>query len=418
MKRLKFPEDVRFILKRRYQNKHREWLNGLVEAEWPLEISLGIPLEQEALRQPEAVRCWIVAWQSWTGVGTIIWSERRWKTLGVQRLPARLCLEAPEAVALWIEEQASWQQASLRYQSFVANWPALKSTLSHYFDVLAHYSEADFQRLLKVLKWIIANPNSNLYPRQLPIPGIDSKWLESRKKILNGLVFAIQKEDHNDKNDFFQQCGLKQLPYLIRLRVLDDKLRRKIGGLSDITIPWEELASLELPISWVLIVENLQTGLAFDDMPGTVVLMRLGYSVDVLSRLPWLTHAKCFYWGDLDTHGFAILHRARSYLPQLRSMLMDEHTLLMHRELWVQEKEQHSSQELRLLSQPEQALYQRLKQQTWGQNVRLEQERIDWNYATSIKKRFLNVSSLVKMTYINRTTAFLIPLKEIFQAAE
>jgi hypothetical protein len=41
-----------------------------------------------------------------------------------------------------------------------------------------------------------------------------------------------------------------------------------------------------------------------------------------------------------DTHGFAILDRSRRAVPHLRSVLMDEATLLSHRPLWVQEASQ------------------------------------------------------------------------------
>jgi hypothetical protein len=134
-------------------------------------------------------------------------------------------------------------------------------------------------------------------------------------------------------------------------------------------------------VSHVLIVENLQTGLAIEDLPGTVVLMRLGYGVDVLGRLPWLAKARSIYWGDVDTHGFAILNRARTYLPELESILMDEETLLSNKDLWGEEREQHSAESLPLLSIPELTVYQALKQNRWGQYVRLEQERIAWDTA-------------------------------------
>lgn len=91
-------------------------------------------------------------------------------------------------------------------------------------------------------------------------------------------------------------------------------------------------------------------------MPGDVVFMRLGYNVDGLARLPWLDSAKCICWGDLDTHRFAILHRARSYIPELQSMLMDKETLLRHKALWVDEAAQHSAAELTLLTEDEQQL--------------------------------------------------------------
>jgi hypothetical protein len=387
---LKLPEDVRQFLARRFQSKHREWLIGDPgEGQWPLEVTLGVPTEQAALRQVDGVRAWVSAWQGWQGVGTLSWCERRWKALGVQRLPEKLAFRGPEDVALWIGESARWERAQSRYQTLTARWPVLAQQLPRYFDVLADYGDADFRRLAEMLDWIANHPQSDLYPRQLPVSGLDSKWLDGRKGLLTDLVAAIQDDPSSDL-DFYRRCGLKAPPFLVRMRVLDQALRARVGGVEDITAPVEDLAGLNLPVAHVLIVENLQTGLAMSDVPGTVVLMRLGYNVDVLARFPWLGRAKCTYWGDLDTHGFAILHRARSYIPELQSVLMDENTLLQHKALWVDESAQHPATELTLLTEQEQQLYRDLKQQRWGQNVRLEQERIDWNTAWSTLQRSIS----------------------------
>lgn len=94
-----------------------------------------------------------------------------------------------------------------------------------------------------------------------------------------------------------------------------------------------------------------------------------------------LGKAQCIYWGDIDTHGFAILNRARTYIPSLKTVLMDESTLMSHRDLWVEEKDQHLSIELPLLTSREQQLYQSLRSNALGQHVRLEQERIRWDVA-------------------------------------
>jgi hypothetical protein len=391
---LKLPEDVRQALVRRFQSKHREWLIGDAgESLWPLEVALGAPTEQAALRQVDGVRAWVRAWQGWQGVGTLFWSERRWKSLGVQRLPEKLALRGPEDVAMWVGESARWERAQSRYQALIARWPILAQQLPRYFDVLADYSDSDHQRLAEMLDWIASHPNSDLYPRQLPVSGLDSKWLDGRKGLLTDLVAAIQEDSSRDV-DFYQRCGLKAPPLLVRMKVLDQSLRAHVGGVGDITAPVDDLAGISWPVSHVFIVENLQTGLAMSDMPGAVVFMRLGYNVDVLGRMPWLARAKCIYWGDLDTHGFAILHRARSYIPQLHSVLMDEDTLLRHRALWGNEKEQHPADELRLLTDAEQQVYRDLKLQRWGQNVRLEQERIDWAVACSALQRSIFQVSL------------------------
>lgn len=391
---MKFHEDVQKLLLRRYKAKHREWLEvssnkkKSAENNWPLEIKLGTPTESQAKKQLEDVRTWVESWQSWNGVGVLSWSERRWRTLGTQRIPEKLVLSTPLEVAQWVGEAERWVLAEQRYEDLLSRWPMLTTKLSRYFDLLADYSKADYQRLIDMIKWIILNPESNLYPRQLPVVGLDSKWLEGRKGILTELVGGI-KGDISSKDDFFQLCGLKAPPQLIRIRILDSELRDRVGGLGDISVPLEQLAGLDIPVTNVFIVENLQTGLAFDDIPGSVVIMQLGYGVDLLGGIHWLTKARCFYWGDLDTHGLAILNRARTCLPELTSILMDEESLHLHRELWVEEKSPHGADVLPLLSDTEQALYKAIKQNVWGQNIRLEQERITWSFAWSRIQKYL-----------------------------
>lgn len=95
--------------------------------------------------------------------------------------------------------------------------------------------------------------------------------------------------------------------------------------------------------------------------------------------MPWLADAEVAYWGDLDTHGFAILNQLRAWLPQTRSVLMDRGTLLAHRDRWVIEPSPTAAR-LDWLTPDEQALYQELVKDRLGERVRLEQERIAWDW--------------------------------------
>lgn len=377
---MRLPEDVRRLLERAYARRHRRWLAGDPATPWPWEIGLGPPTEREALRQVEGVRAWVAAWRAWRGPGTVVWGERRWRALGVQRVPERLALAHPGEVAAWLGEGERWERARRRYEEWVARWPRLAPHLPRCFDVLADYGDPDFRRLGDMLAWIEAHPRSGLYPRQLPLAGMDSKWVEGHRRLVADLVAALQG-DAGGGGDFYERCGLKTPPRLVRLRLLDRALRDRVGGLGDLTAPWEEVAALDLPASRVYVVENRQTGLAFPDLPGAVVFMGLGYQVDLLACVPWVARAEAFYWGDLDTHGFAILSRARAHLPGLRSVLMDEETLLRHRDLWVVEEDPHPAEALPRLDEAEQALYRDLKRGRWGVAVRLEQERIAWDHA-------------------------------------
>ena len=427
---MKFPDDVAELLKRKYFNYHKDWLRATVSKNeiaklFPLEINLNIPTEQEALKHPEGVRSWISAWNKWQSSmannnaeskNMIVWSERRWRSLGTQSVPEKLIISSAKNAAAWIGEDARWSRAAERFKLMVQRWSAVGSEadsaliniLPRHFNVLADYNDGDFYSLCEILSWIWDNPNSNLYIRQIPIADIDSKWLESRKCLVAELIAGMKGgasdsdtfvEQEIPSRDFYKICGLKPLPQIIRMRILDPKIRKMFGGLGDISSPLDEIANLnffpagfissnenELPALklTVFIVENVQTALAFGDIENSIVLFGLGYGVEVLGKLSWLEQAQCIYWGDIDTHGFAILNRARSYLPKLESILMNEAALLSHRQLWVTEKVQVASAELPKLTVDEQKLYQALKNNVFGQNVRLEQERIGWDYAWNI----------------------------------
>ena len=372
---LRYPEDVRKRLLGSWTRNRSHWLAG--GGQWPLVSPLGPPTQSDARLQLDAVKNWVRAWQAHAGAGQIEWKERDWPELGCQRLPCRLLLQSPEEVAVWAGEDGRWAVARTRYQRVVERWPVLAENLPKHFDVLADYSEQDFERLLSLISWLLDHPRSDLYPRQLPVAGLDSKWLETRRALIADLVGALRRIDIPSR-EFYESCGLRPLPSLVRLKVLDDRLRSRIGGIRDLAVPVNDLSHLDLPAKCLFVVENLQTGLAFDDLDDTLVVMGLGYGVDALQQLRGVQQAAVFYWGDIDTHGFAILNRARTHVPRLKSLMMDEATFRQHRDLCVEEPSQHGAESLPNLTAEELALYRELKMQKWGHRLRLEQERISW----------------------------------------
>lgn len=372
---LRYPEDIRKRLSRAWARNRSLWLAG--GGTWPFSLTLGQFTQAEARLKLDAISNWVRAWQNNNEPGQVEWQERHWLNLGRQHLPVRLVLKSPDEIAVWAGEDRRWNLARVRYHCLVERWQALATSLPKHFDVLADYSERDFERLLRMLAWLDGHPQSNLFPRQVPVPGLDSKWLEARRGLITGLVGSIRQIDITGR-DFHEVCGLRALPNLIRINILDPSLRARFGGIRDLAAPSDDLARLILPATCLFVVENLQTGLAFDDLEGAVVVMGLGYGIDVLGKLPFAQKAAAFYWGDFDTHGFAILSRARSYLPHFQSLMMDEATLLRHKDLWVEEQGQHGAESLPNLTGEELAVYQGLKLHKWGYCVRLEQERLLW----------------------------------------
>lgn len=372
------PEAVHATLRARYARHAGAW--ALDEGEWPLRIPLGAPTQEQARAQWDLFEPWLRQWQSQADVQFV---ERRWPDLGMQRIPTHLCFDSALSVARALNEDEAFSRASARARTLLERWPELRNALRVQFDDLSLAGERDFKRLVAVFDWLLSHPESRLYPRQLPLAGIDSKWLEGTpQRVLREWLLTMRVVSADESRDFLALAGLRPLPERLHLRLLDPDLRAALGGLGDVVAPVEDLARLILPgLRHVYAVENLQTGLAFGDLPGSVIVIGRGYAVDVLKRLPWMRDVPLHYWGDIDTHGFAILSRLRRYAPKAQSLLMDEHTLLRHRAVWGEEPKPHGAERLDGLDAAESRLYAELRSGRWGLRVRLEQERIDWGYA-------------------------------------
>ncbi len=207
--------------------------------------------------------------------------------------------------------------------------------------------------------------------------GYEIKWRTVNHPIRgsNQLPASAIDTDASGARAFNRRYGLAIRPALVRFRILDPALQ--IAGLSDLSVPASEFARLNLPVSEVFITENEINGLAFPNHPDAIVIFGLGYGLDRLAGIDWLGRTRCWYWGDIDTHGFAILNRLRRYLPEARSFLMDRSTLDAHPEMWGQEPEDRRFRgELSRLDTSEQAVYQTLSEDILRPRLRLEQEHV------------------------------------------
>ena len=257
-------------------------------------------------------------------------------------------------------------------------WPVLQDWIYRYPFKVIDYT-ADWEKILSVLNWFHHHPKSSLYTRQLDIPTVDTKFIEQRKGVLTELLNIILPPESidNTADSFEHRYGLRQKPVRIRMRFLDAKLF--VSGLSDITIPVDQMVTYKSAVSRVFITENEINGLCFPNMPDSMVIFGLGYGVDILSKIGWLRDCDVYYWGDIDTHGFAMLDQTRSFLPLTKSILMNEEVLLLYRDLWSTEEKPFSGR-LSRLCESEQRLFSSLQSNKWGKGVRLEQERISFRH--------------------------------------
>jgi len=256
--------------------------------------------------------------------------------------------------------------------------------------------------------WLRDHPAPGVYVRQLGLPGVHTKFIERHRQDIDQLLGALSPgsgvpEAESDPRmvvpqegpdtaaalesgtgrtpaaRFARRHGFLHPPELVRFRVLDPEIS-VLGAARDITVTAAAFGTLQLPVHTVITTENQINFLALPERPGTLALYGGGYGFSSLREATWLRDCDVLYWGDLDTHGFRILDQLRAVHPHVASVLMDEATLLAHREAWGGEPAP-SRATLTRLTPEEAAVYQALGDDTYGPSVRLEQELISWDWA-------------------------------------
>ncbi|TFD76116.1 DUF3322 and DUF2220 domain-containing protein [Cryobacterium sp. Sr8] len=345
-----------------------------------LEIVLHPPTERAALDDQSAAIAWVRAWQAADAADSTVevtWGGRQWSRLGAQSVPERCVLRGADAIAAFAGAAPGREWRLMRdravhlrdaFAEQASSADALAAAIRTHGRTLQLLAEADFTTLLLVVAWLAEHPASGWRIRQLPIRGIDTKWLERHRPVVESLHAAVSGR---------VSLGLQGAPNLVRVRFLDPALRP--GGLCDVIAPVEELATLDVSPSVVFVFENLETMFAMPDLPGAVVVHGGGYAAPRLGAIPWIQTGRVVYWGDLDSDGFAILHALRSSCADVTSVLMDEETLLAYRDLWVPEPKAAAGTYSTLTAGEQQTL-DRIRSEG---NIRLEQERIAWEFALS-----------------------------------
>ncbi len=371
----------------------RHWSLGRIlaarvasEPFYPLVLKFRKPDVRALSERFDEVRQWIKALESAAkpaqGFGyEIEWAQINHRQLGRNQLPSGARIDTEQDALRLIGKRQDAERFSRLAATTLERFPGLGDWLARHPMRLLNHAD-DWERVLAILAWFRDHPRAGLYLRQLDIAGVDSKFVEAHRSLLSDLLDRVQASDAIDTSfvgarSFEQRHGLAVKPPLVRFRVLDPAL--SIGGLRDLTVPAADFARLRTRAERVFVTENEINGLAFPDMSGALVVFGLGYDVGRLARADWLATRPLFYWGDIDTHGFAILDRLRARFGHARSLLMDRATLMAHQSLWVREAAP-LARALDRLAPEESALFEDLRQNRLGEHLRLEQERIAFGW--------------------------------------
>ena len=382
----------------------RDWERGLLlslsltgEALYPWRIPLKGPTTAMLADQFDAVRQWIralaegaktEAGKSGSSSGyRLEFQEINHRQLGRNQVPVAAWLDTEgDALALIGKRREAARFHELATPIALA-FPQLQTWLAKR-PLRALEQADDWPGLLGVLRWIAEHPRPNVYLRQIDVPGVHSKFIERHRALLSELLdlvlpaAAIAAASASGAAGFERRYGFRAKPLPIRFRLLDAPFH----GLTDLSVPCDEFARLSLPARRVFITENEINFLASPRVPDSLVIFGAGYGFEPLAEASWLQAREIYYWGDIDSHGFAILDQLRGHFPHARSLLMDRATLLAHRPLWGREATP-TQRALSRLQADEAGLYDDLRHDRIGPALRLEQERIGFAWVQAALAR-------------------------------
>ncbi len=330
------PSDLAEKLKRLYPKAVCAALSDDIGF-FPYRVAVDLkpsPDISEAIRQVQALRD---NSKDVIGYGyTVRMQPRRSQTLGENNFPEAILIESMEDLARAVGEHRRWPLLVQAIQTIRARQPSLHAwSVKNWQRVRGIESRVD--ALLDVVQYLLAHPRPNCFVRELPL-AISTKWVSEHESILAQWLDIVLPPSSIDitapARDFARRYGFRSVHEHLRLRLLDESLRSRLGfPCSELSLPLDTLKKNRIDGTRVIFVENKVNWLTLPSMENTIAFGGLGRGIARLFEVDWLADSPQVYWGDLDTEGFEILAMVRQAWPHIRSILMDRTTLDAFRKL-------------------------------------------------------------------------------------
>jgi hypothetical protein len=387
------PQDIKAQLSRLWDRG--KLLRPLVTAEdlFPLRLTLKGPSSTHVTDRFEAVRTWAAELLAMPHI-RIEWRDINHRVQGRQRLPQSIWIDTLDDALQLLKKQRDAQRFKHMINVTQSRLPLLLPWLAR--RPLQAMDLADqWLCLLAVVRWMMNHPRPGIYLRQVDIPGVHSKFIEAHQRVLSELFdLALPVEaitaDQTGVSYFAVRYGFLTKPVRIRLRVLDKRIPLLPGAvMPDVTLDADSFSRLKMPLRRIFITENETNFLALPPTTEAIVIFGAGYGWDALARAAWLNRCTIHYWGDIDTHGFAILNQLRNHFAHVSSFLMDRETLMVHKPHWGEEINQ-TLHDLPRLTKEEGLLFDDLRDNRIRKNLRMEQEHIGFQWVMDKLQSIVN----------------------------
>ncbi|GIE76298.1 hypothetical protein Aph02nite_22480 [Actinoplanes philippinensis] len=164
----------------------------------------------------------------------------------------------------------------------------------------------DTEVLVSAVNWLREHPDAGDWTlRQLPVPGMHTKWLDNHGALLRDVA------GRDVRDEVRPRLTVIHLTYVDPGYAATGRRRHDAWTTGDVH-------DIAYRPRVVLVVENRDCRLWFPPVSDTIVVEGGGKAAAaLLADVPWLRAAEhVLYWGDIDADGYAILDHFRAALAR------------------------------------------------------------------------------------------------------
>ena len=375
---LRGERELRDMLSRKLSRGFAEHVAG-ARSDWPQILALGRPSRREILDGFGDIATLVRTLRSWEQDEGVVVTYQMREAGGLQRLPTHVTipsidvaarLASPRSGERWVHILARTRARALVLQERCEGLDA--ASIARVLRAEDGEDDLEFEMVVRAGEWFATHDACGLSSREVPLPGIDGKWLGNARR--RSLVCLMAGKD---------DLGLVRMPARLDFAYLDPTHLEGGGRRYDSWVS-SDIQRLAYAPRVVIIVENRETYLKFPQVDGGVCIFGSGKAgVALVGELDWISSAaRLCYWGDLDADGFEILNAYRAAGVACESILMDMPTLQCFGRYGTNLEKDHKNvihrerKDLVHLTPEEQEVYELLTSDAYTGNRRLEQERI------------------------------------------
>lgn len=362
------PEELILKLSKQWCQADIREARLLSSSSWPLELNIGKPTAQQAVKKTADVKRHIEHWQS-IQIGEVISTEVKYRDFS----------EPVFVPVFWRLRQPSEWISAINNPEITAEFQKLSHIISaadpEYHRILIRQralwlnkTAEEVTAVLQLVDKLSPGIASGRPLRLLSGLGVDTKFFERHFTLIEKLL------------DVRYTGAVAEVGLLAFLGAPPEKDHwLLVKPLSSGILPFErirltskELEALDLPAHRILLVENEQCEHLLPDVHDCIAILGAGLDLGWLAGDVW-HNKELLYWGDIDTWGLLMLSRARENQPGMRSILMSHTVYDSNKHHAVSEPVKAQDRSPPNLTIEEKVLYERL---VTSDNGRLEQEFI------------------------------------------